>query len=304
MALHRLTTITVGVPDVAAAAAFYREFGLAEHAPGTFETSAGGEQLRLLPATRRGLVELGIGADDPDDLARIARALDKLGMAASADGTALQAVEPVTGLAITVTITPRTSAPAAERVTCNAPGRIERANRPAEGVLRNDPVRPIKLSHVAIASPDHEATIRFFTDGIGFAVSDRPAFGAFMRCSEDHHNLAVQMGPGTFLHHTAWEVADVDEVGRGGGAMIGADPARHVWGLGRHAIGSNFFWYLCDPAGNFAEYVSDLDRITDAGAYEPPMWAGPQMVRAWAPPMPPEFLAPRDLGEVLGELLS
>ena len=81
--------------------------------------------------------------------------------------------------------------------------------------------------------------------------------------------------------------------------LVAADPARHLWGLGRHAIGSNFFWYLCDPAGNYAEYVSDLDRITDAAAYEPPVWAGPQMVRAWAPPMPPEFLTPRDLGDLL-----
>ena len=55
--------------------------------------------------------------------------------------------------------------------------------------------------------------------------------------------------------------------------MVGADPGAHVWGLGRHAIGSNFFWYLCDPAGNFAEYVSDLDRITDAAAYAPPTGA-------------------------------
>ena len=284
MALHRLTTITVGVPDVASTAAFYREFGLIERTPGTFATTAGGEQLRLLPATRRGLVELGIGADHPDDLARIARALAGLGVAASSDGTALQAYEPVTGLAVTVTVEPRATLPRSVPVPCNAPGRPERTNRPAEGVLRVEPVRPINLSHVAIASPDHEATIRFFTDGLGFAVSDRLPFGAFMRCSEDHHNVAVQMGPGTFLHHTAWEVADVDEVGRGGAAMVATDPARHVWGLGRHAIGSNFFWYLCDPAGNFAEYVSDLDRITDAAAYEPPAWAGGQMVRAWAPP--------------------
>jgi catechol 2,3-dioxygenase-like lactoylglutathione lyase family enzyme len=295
MALHRLTTVTLGVPDVAAAAAFYREFGLVERSPGAFATTAGGEQLRLLPATRRGLVELGVGADDPDDLARIARALGGIGVAASSDGTALQAVEPATGLAVTVAVTPRAPEPRVERAPCNAPGRPERTNRPAEGVLRSAPVRPSKLSHVALASPDHEATIRFFTDGLGFAVSDRLGFGAFMRCSEDHHNLAVQMGPGTFLHHTAWEVADVDEVGRGGGAMVAADPGRHVWGLGRHAIGSNFFWYLCDPAGNFAEYVSDLDRITDAAAYAPPLWDGPQMVRAWAPPMPPEFLTPRDL---------
>jgi hypothetical protein len=121
----------------------------------------------------------------------------------------------------------------------------------------------------------------------------------FMRCSDDHHNVAVQAGPVAFLHHTAWEVADVDEVGRGGSAMVATDPARHVWGLGRHAIGSNFFWYLCDPAGNFAEYVSDLDRITDAAAYEPPAWDGPQYVRAWAPPLPPEFLAPKDLATLL-----
>jgi catechol 2,3-dioxygenase-like lactoylglutathione lyase family enzyme len=299
MALHRLTTITLGVPDVAAAAAFYREFGLVETAPGTFATAHGGEQLRLLPATRRGLVELGLGADDPDDVASIARALARLGVAASHDATALQAVEPVTGLAITVTVTPRTTRPGPERQLCNAPGRAERTNRPANAVLRDGPVRPTNLSHVAIASPDQAATTRFFTEGLGFATSDRLPMIAFMRCSEDHHNVAVQQGPVTFLHHTAWEVADVDEVGRGGGAMVGADPARHVWGLGRHAIGSNFFWYLCDPAGNFAEYVSDLDRITDAAAYEPPAWNGPQFVRAWAPPLPPEFLAPKDLPDLL-----
>jgi catechol 2,3-dioxygenase-like lactoylglutathione lyase family enzyme len=299
MGLHRLTRITIGVPDVAAAAGFYRDFGLAEGSPGTFATVHGGEQLRLLPATKRGLVELGIGADDPDDLARIARALSALDVAVSHDDTALQAYEPMTGLAVTVTVTPRSTAPRPERVTCNAPGRSERTNRPAEGVLRSEPVRPTNLSHVALASPDHDATSRFFTDGLGFAVSDRLPFGVFMRCSEDHHNVAVQQGPGAFLHHTAWEVADVDEVGRGGSAMVASDPARHVWGLGRHAIGSNFFWYLCDPAGNFAEYVSDLDRITDAAAYEPPTWGGPQFVRAWAPPIPVEFLAPKDLAALL-----
>ena len=299
MALHRLTRITIGIPDVAAAAAFYREFGLAETGPGTFATTHGGEQLRLLPATRRGLVELGLGADDPDDVARIARALARLDVAVSHDATALQAVEPLTGLAVTVTVTPRTTRPGPERPATNAPGRVERTNRPASGVLRDDPVRPTNLSHVAIASPDQAATTRFFTEGLGFATSDRLPMIAFMRCSEDHHNVAVQQGPCAFLHHTAWEVADVDEVGRGGGAMVGADPARHVWGLGRHAIGSNFFWYLCDPAGNFAEYVSDLDRITDAAAYEPPAWNGPQYVRAWGPPLPPEFLAPKDLPDLL-----
>ena len=50
--------------------------------------------------------------------------------------------------------------------------------------------------------------------------------------------------------------------------MLAADPDRHVWGLGRHHIGSNFFWYLKDPAGNFTEYYADLDCIVDDAALE------------------------------------
>jgi len=65
-----------------------------------------------------------------------------------------------------------------------------------------------------IGSPDAPASKRFFTEGIGFRVSDEvPAIGAsFMRCSTDHHNLLVQPGPVSFLHHTAWEMDDVDAV--------------------------------------------------------------------------------------------
>jgi catechol 2,3-dioxygenase-like lactoylglutathione lyase family enzyme len=33
MALHRLASITLGVPDVGASAAFYRDFGLTEVGP-------------------------------------------------------------------------------------------------------------------------------------------------------------------------------------------------------------------------------------------------------------------------------
>jgi catechol 2,3-dioxygenase-like lactoylglutathione lyase family enzyme len=42
MALHRLTSITIGVPNVDEACAFYRDFGLQETAPGRFSTEAGG----------------------------------------------------------------------------------------------------------------------------------------------------------------------------------------------------------------------------------------------------------------------
>ena len=70
------------------------------------------------------------------------------------------------------------------------------------------------------------------------------------------------------MHHTSWQVDDID-VGRGAFAMLEGRPERHVWGLGRHYAGSNFFWYLKDPAGNFSEYYSDMDRIVDDQLWTP-----------------------------------
>jgi hypothetical protein len=120
-----------------------------------------------------------------------------------------------------------------------------------------------------------------------------------MRCSTDHHNVLVQQAPLNFLHHTAWEVDDVDEVGRGATAMITEHPERHVWGLGRHHIGSNFFWYLRDPAGNFSEYYSDLDCIVADALWRPSVVEGARGLYNWGPPPPPSFIQPDDLAALM-----
>jgi hypothetical protein len=72
-----------------------------------------------------------------------------------------------------------------------------------------------------------------------------------------------------------------------------------VWGLGRHYVGSNFFWYLRDPAGNFSEYYSDLDCIVDDALWKPGVWEGPRGLYSWGPPPPPSFLAPEDLAALM-----
>ena len=89
------------------------------------------------------------------------------------------------------------------------------------------------------------------------------------------------------------------DIGRAAKAMLEADPARHVWGLGRHFIGSNFFWYLKDPAGNFTEYYADLDCIVDDQLWQPGVWQGMQSLYSWGPPPPPSFLSPDDLAELM-----
>ena len=86
----------------------------------------------------------------------------------------------------------------------------------AEPVLRSNPVRPRTLGHVVLGSVELQASEKFFIQGVGFKVSDRvPDAASFLRCSADHHNLLVQAAPIPFLHHSSWQVDDVDEIGRG-----------------------------------------------------------------------------------------
>jgi hypothetical protein len=259
--LHRLTQITMGVPNV--------------------------EQT------------LGIGVDDPDELDRVAVTLASIGIRAERAGDCVTAADPGTEVTVRVEIAPRVAQQPTPAPSYNAPGVNVRTNERAPGILRQ-PVRPRKLGHVVLGSTDKDASQRFFADGVGFKVSDTvPGIAAFMRCFTDHHNVAVPQAPVPFLHHTSRQVNDVDEVGRGATAMLKADPSRHTWGLGRHFIGSNFFWYLKDPAGNFSEYYSDLDCIVDDALWKPGVYEGARSLWAWGPPPPPSFLAPDDLGALM-----
>ena len=53
------------------------------------------------------------------------------------------------------------------------------------------------------------------------------------------------------------------------------------WGVGRHVLGSNYFHYVQDPWGSYAEYSCDIDYIAlpaMGGRHHPPedsfyLWA-------------------------------
>jgi catechol 2,3-dioxygenase-like lactoylglutathione lyase family enzyme len=260
----------------------------------------GGEQLRLVRTDRRRLVELRVGADDPDDLGRIAAALARLEIPADRGPRTLTMRDPGSEVTVVVELADRLDQRETPPPAYNGPGHIGRSDVRAPGVLRGNRVRPRRLGHVVLGSTDQERSQRFFAEGLGFKVSDTvPGLAAFMRCSTDHHNVLVQQAPVAFLHHTSWQVDDVDEVGRGATSMLEKDPSRHVWGLGRHHVGSNFFWYLKDPAGNFTEYYSDLDCIVDDALWQPGVWEGARGLYNWGPPPPPSFLAPEDLAALM-----
>ncbi len=303
MSLHRMNSVTVGVPDVAATSAYYNDFGLTETKPGVFATPDGGEQLRIVHTPIRRLVEVSIGAEDPDDIDRVASQLSAIGVAALRSESSVCAVDAGTGVNVRVEIASKIMQAETPATKYNGPGRTERTTERSPRLRPDDAfvgARPRKLGHVVAGSTDIEASNKFFTEGIGFKVSDSvKGIAHFMRCSNDHHNLLVQKSPVQFLHHTSWQVADVDEIGLGAQALLTKDPSRHVWGFGRHHIGSNFFWYFRDPAGNFSEYYSDLDVIVDDQLWKPQVWEGMRSLYSWGPPPPASFIRPDDLAELM-----
>ena len=150
-----------------------------------------------------------------------------------------------------------------------------------------------------IGTPDLAATRGLLVDGLGFRVSDEiEGVMSFLRCSTDHHNVALVESPVPLLQHYSWECDDVDHVGHTATALYRADPERHAWGLGRHFAGSNFYWYLRDPSGAFLELYSDLDQIDDDEAWEQvgrTHFDFEHIANSWGPNLPTEFIVPDDL---------
>lgn len=294
-----MSSVTLQVPDVPKVVDYYAEFGLTDNGDFSMSTTDGGRQLYFQQGPRRRISGLVVGADDEDDIARVVAGLRAGGFSCRTSARAVVAVEPVTCTTVTVKVERRVEQPVRPVASYNGPGNVPRVNARADGAASNERVRPRRLGHVVLGTTDPETAQRFFVDALGFKVSDRAGVGAFLRCSTDHHNLLVMGAPVVFPHHTSWQVDDIDQVGRGAMHMLEEHPERHVWGLGRHYAGSNFFWYLKDPAGTFSEYYSDMDCIVDDALWSPESIEGARGLFRWGPPPSPSFLEPEDLAELM-----
>jgi catechol 2,3-dioxygenase-like lactoylglutathione lyase family enzyme len=119
---------------------------------------------------------------------------------------------------------------------------------------------PERISHIVLHSPDHRAAVDFFTEVLGFRVSDWLGdFMCFLRCNRAHHRVAILPGP-PCLNHVAYDVPGVD------GMMIGVSRLRQAgvdirWGPGRHKAGNNTFSYFVTPAGFAVEYTAELEEV-------------------------------------------
>lgn len=153
-------------------------------------------------------------------------------------------------------------------------------------------VRPRRLSHVLLFSPNVQRTLDFYRDALGLRLSDRSAdIIAFTHAphGSDHHLLALVKSSAKGWHHAAWDVASVNEVGQGAAQMANAGYTRG-WGTGRHVLGSNYFFYVLDPWGSFCEYSADIDYIPAGQVWPAGDFAPEDSLYQWGPDVPDYFV--------------
>ncbi|HEU0223179.1 MAG TPA: 3,4-dihydroxyphenylacetate 2,3-dioxygenase [Paracoccaceae bacterium] len=155
-------------------------------------------------------------------------------------------------------------------------------------------VRPLRIDHVNVFSPDVDRSTEFWSE-IGFRVteytSDRETgrlWAAWLHRKGGVHDIAFTNGMGPRLHHTAFWVAsplhivDLLDLMATTGRLANIER-----GPGRHGISNAFFLYVRDPDGHRIELYSSDYQTVDPD-HEPIHWdlKDPQRQTLWGAPAP------------------
>lgn len=123
-----------------------------------------------------------------------------------------------------------------------------------------------RLQHVVFASTDLARMLSFLTDVVGFVLSDRveDEHGGlrtiFLRCSHEHHSLAVFAAPENRLDHHCYEAVEWNLI-RDWSDHFAKLRVPLKWGPGRHGPGDNLFVFIHDPDGNWLEISAELEQV-------------------------------------------
>ena len=135
-------------------------------------------------------------------------------------------------------------------------------------------ITPLKLGHVAHRVDDVQKTVKFYTEVLGFRVSDWHADTfAFLRCGSDHHTVNFVYDAVPKLHHIAFEVKDWPEIHRACD-FLARNKIHLVWGPGRHIIGHNVAAYHRNADNIRVELYCEMDQMKDEtlGYFDPRPW--------------------------------
>ncbi|QQS10572.1 MAG: VOC family protein [Rhodospirillales bacterium] len=133
---------------------------------------------------------------------------------------------------------------------------------------------PVKrIGHAVLSTPIVAETVKWFRDTLGFIGSDdvyagakENVIGSFNRLDRgdeyvDHHVFFAVHNDRAGLNHVSYEVPDVDAVLKDHAHLKSLGRYEHMWGVGRHLLGSQVYDYWSDPWGRVHERWADTDRL-------------------------------------------
>jgi len=153
---------------------------------------------------------------------------------------------------------------------CNSADHAPRVNRTVRTPI--EPAKVIRLGHLVLQTVDFAAMTAWYLRVLGLIPTDVQYLAdgspnlAFCRLNlgdtpADHHTLVIVGAIEERYEHSAYEVIDLDALGQGY-QVLRAQGYRHVWGIGRHVLGSQLFDYWRDPNGFELEHYTDGDLFT------------------------------------------
>jgi hypothetical protein len=146
------------------------------------------------------------------------------------------------------------------------------------------------MRHIGIIPTD----VQYLEDGSPMLTFFRLDLGA---TPADHHTVVIVGGLESRYEHSAWEVQDLDALGQGQQVMHAAGHA-HLWGIGRHVLGSQLFDYWKDADGFEFEHYTDGDVFTaDRETHYVPFATG--SIWAWGEDAPSSMFPKKSLAMLL-----
>lgn len=303
LGIHSMDTFTMTVPDLTVADDFYRAFGLdvREEGEGLGLYTFGSDHrwMSIAEASSKKLNHLSFAVFE-EDFEPMRRRIEAQGLRLldaprGVVSNGFWFFDPF-GVLIEVKIADKTSPDEKMPFSLGStPGGTAGAPQRSKAGI----VRPRRLAHVLLFTPDVPGAIAFYSRALGLRLSDRSGDGiCFMHGihGSDHHLVAFAKSSAPGLHHCSWDMGGINEIGKG--AMQMADKGfTRGWGMGRHVLGSNYFHYVRDPWGSYSEYSADIDYIPvdcdwQAGDYPPE-----DSIYLWGPEMPADFVHNYEAGD-------
>ena len=196
----------------------------------------------------------------------------------------------------------RAALPACENVL----GRRARVNATVRSPI--EPAAIGRLGHVVLQTPDFAAMAAWYMRHVGVIptdvqyLEDGSPMLTFFRLDlgalpADHHTVVIVGGLESRYEHSAWEVPDLDALGQGQQVMHAAGH-EHLWGIGRHVLGSQLFDYWRDADGFEFEHYTDGDVFTaDRETHYVPFATG--SIWAWGDDAPASMFPKKSLAMLL-----